>query len=355
MKQLKIILATLIVIMASSILLVGSQTADDVSSWSMSYVKTVVRDYFDSDPAKVRMEPLLGGYSNAENMKLEIDGKAYVLRVISGYESPNKRDGELFAFKEASAAGIAPNIHWTSPDGHGILMDYIAGETLTIEKGKDPEVAFKIANLMRMVHALPKNPFHAPSFETVMEEHYKLHSPGDSNQTIWKDAIAIVKEGTLQLRNLNAPSVNTHGDLNPRNILLLDQEIYFIDWSDGLYTDPFHDLAYFSMMMDYDSNEELFFLQCYLGHVPTPIEKKRFRIAKKMCYARLTLSCQGIGNHLSRPQKEEAQALEPPKDLSYYAHKFANNKSPLTAKYFLELAQLALESAKALDVHDANE
>ncbi len=354
MKQGKINLATFAVIMASSISLIGSQAEEVVSPWVMSYVKTVTCDYFASDLENVRVKPLAGGYSAAANVQLEIAGKAYVLRVISELESPLRRNTEFYAMKEAAAAGIAPAIHWISPDGYGILMDYIAGGTLTIEKGKKPEITFKVADLLRKVHALQKNPFCAPSFEAQMEEFYNQYSQGDSNQAIWEGAIFIIKEGAFQLQSLNAPTVNTHGDLNPRNILVSDQDVYFIDWGDGTYSDPFQDLAFFSIVMDYDSKEEAYFMQCYLGHAPTINERRRFRIAKKMNFARLVLSSQGIGNQLSSDQKDEAYVLEPLREWSYYVKTFANDNASLSAQFFWGLAKVALESAKALDVNDVD-
>jgi len=270
--------------------------------------------------------------------------------VISELESPLNRSREVYAMKEAAAAGTAPTIFFVSLDGCAILMDYISGGTLTMEHGKTPKITLKIADLMRKVHALQKNPFYAPSFATQMEEFYTQYSQKDSNQVIWEEAISIIKKSALELQNLNAPVVNTHGDLNPRNILITNQDIYFIDWADGMYTDPFQDLAFFSIMIDYDSQEEKYFMQCYLKHVPTTAEIKRFRIAKRMNFARLVLSSQGIGNQLSVEQNNKNYVPEILKEWSYYAKMFANDTASLSAQFFWEQAQVALESAKAIDL-----
>jgi aminoglycoside phosphotransferase (APT) family kinase protein len=363
-EQRKIHLAILTLLMASSASLIGGHAKEEgdllpclsehlpeevVSPWAMSYVKTVTRDYFASNLENIQVKPLAGGHSASANVQLEIAGKAYVLRVISELESPPSRNKELYAMKEAAAIGVGPAILWISPDGYGILMDYVAGGTLTIETGKRPETTLKIADLLRKVHALQKNPFCAPSFEAQMEEFYQQYSQRDSNHAIWEEAISIIKEGALQLQSLNAPTVNTHGDLNPRNILVSDQDLCFIDWGDGTYTDPFQDLAFFSIMMDYDLKEEIYLMDSYLGHAPTVNERKRFQIAKKMNFARLVLSGQDIGNRLGSNQKDNYYIFEPIREWSYYAKTFANDHTPLSAEFFWGLAQVALEAARSLD------
>ena len=109
--------------------------------------------------------------------------------------------------KQAAEIGVAPPIHWISSDGHSILMDYVLGGTLTIEYSKKPEIIANVANLMRKVHSLPKNPFNAaqknlhksnfvnfvknyldfiehfqtPAFKEHMEKFYLEHSKGSKN------------------------------------------------------------------------------------------------------------------------------------------------------------------------------
>jgi hypothetical protein len=73
-----------------------------------------------------------------------------------------------------------------------------------------------------------------------------------------------------------------------------------------------------------------------------------------MNFARLVLSGQGIGNQLSSDQKNEGYILEPLREWSYFAKIFANDNSPLSAQFFWGQAQVALESAKALDVNDVD-
>ena len=148
--------------------------------------------------------------------------------------------------QNAAAAGVAPIIHWVGRDGYAIIMDYISGGTFTIETSKNHSVIAKIAESMRKVHALPKKPFLAPSYEERMEIFYREHANEANNQGIFEEAIAIIRDGADMLQNLGAYVTNTHGDLSSRNILAANNS-YFIDWSEGMYTDSFHDLSYYSI------------------------------------------------------------------------------------------------------------
>ncbi len=327
---------------------------ETLSPTIMHRVETVIHEYFRSDFEKnFQITLLTGGYS-ATSIRLDFVDKSYVLRVISELEPSCRVNTELYAMKKASEAGIAPTIHWISADGRSILMDYIPGGTLTIEYSKKPEVIANIAGLLRKVHELPKNPFNAPSFKEHMEKFYIKYSQGSNNSEIWETAISIIRQGSAELQKLESPSVNTHGDLSPRNILVAFQTLYFIDWSEEMYTEPFLDLGYFSILMDYNPREENLLLENYLLRNPTINEKKRFHIAKKMNFGRLALGGLYIGNKLCSTKQDVNSSSYEAKEWSFYAKAFANNDDSLTSQFFWNLAKAAIESANAIDVHNVD-
>lgn len=323
---------------------------DGMSPWLMCQVKTAIHDYFDvHERRNIQIKPLKGGYS-ATSLLLDVAGKNYVLRVIKESEPPLRVKTELYPIQHATASGIAPAIYWIGADGHAILMDYIAGGTLNIETSKKHDVIVRVAEAMRKVHTLPKNPFMALSFEERMEKFYQEHSQESNNRNIFESAMTIIREGSTKLQSLGSCLTNTHGDLSPRNILASDQRVYFIDWSEGMYTDPFQDLAYYSILMDYNCNENALLLQSYLQKDPTAEEMTRFLIAKKMNFARLALGTQNIGNMLSSKKENKILPPLPLKEWSYYISAFANNDSVLPAEFFWEFAQVALKLADSIEI-----
>ena len=328
------------------------ETTEDLSPWIKSHLQSALEEYFASgEEQSTEIRILTGGYS-AASLKMQVAGKTYVLRVIGNHEPPLRVLTELYAMKSAADAGIAPCIYWISADGYGILMDYVAGGTLTLEKGRDIRVIHQIGEMVRKVHALPKNPYSAPAFKEHMENFYNAHAPGSIGFATWEEAIAVIREGDRQLELLHSPSVNTHGDLNPRNILVSDQKLYFIDWSEGTFTEPFHDLGYLSAMMDYNSSEDALLLHSYLDREPTVQEKKRFLLSKKMNFARLALGGQFIGNKLHAEKQEVLIHPQPLMKWSFYAEKFANQNILFSPDHFWNMAKAALVNAAAIEVKE---
>lgn len=339
-----------ILMIAQFPLITAEPIDNEMSMWVKSQVQNALQAYFGvHDQADIQIKPLTGGLQ-ATSLLLDVAGKSYVLRIIKESENSLKVQAELYAMQQAATAGVAPTIHWVGADGHAILMDYIAGGTLNIERGKRPEVIVKAAEAMRKVHALQKNPFRAVSLEEYVEKIYQKYAGETNNLISLESAIAIIREGASKIKSLGGNLANAHGDLSPRNIVVSDQALYFIDWSEGLYTEPFHDLAYYSILMDYNGNEDSFLLQSYLQRDPTANEKARFLIAKKMNFARLAMLAQCVGNTLSSEQEDRILLPLPLKEWSYYASTLADSNDNLSAQFYLEFAQVAFKSATEIEI-----
>ena len=93
-----------------------------------------------------RFEPLGGGITN-HNVKVEFDGEVYVLRVVG--QSTDllgiDRHVELEATKAAAAAGIGPEVvAFVEPEGW-LVTRFIAGETPSLERMREPEMLARVA------------------------------------------------------------------------------------------------------------------------------------------------------------------------------------------------------------------
>lgn len=150
------------------------------------------------------------------------------------------------------------------------------------------------------------------------------------------------------LEQLGAPKVSIHNDLNPRNIFSSDRGIYFIDWSEATWEDPFYDLAFLSIVLDYNSTEEKLLLKSYLKHQLTPLEIKRYALVKQLNFARLCLGAYNIAAQLVKAG-ETIDYTHPVTSWSCNAPLFAGGSDQLPAQYFFEVARAALDAARAID------
>lgn len=252
--------------------------------------------------------------------------------------------------KNAAELGVAPAVYWASVDGREILMQFIEGGTLSTAEATKTDNIEKIAQTMAKVHSMSKNPynFNGGGFKESMEDFYYLVHKGSPVNPLLESAIAIIRSGDKALKSLGSPSVTIHGDLNPRNILAGTPKIYFIDWSEGMYTDPFHDLAYYSLLVSYGDKKEATLLKSYLKRVPSSKEMERFKLAKKMNLARLAMGALYVINDMGNPMSEKIDHSLAPEEWSYYARSFADNTGHLSPQFFFGMAQAALKYANSL-------
>ena len=213
-----------------------------------------------------RVEVLGGGITN-HNLKVEVDGERYVLRVagkdtgLLGID----RGVELAATRAAAAAGIGPEVvAFVEPEGW-LVTRFVEGASPPLERMREPDLLARVAAALRTFHAGPSIPGTFDSFRVV--EAYRATAlerggrvPPDFD---WAHEIAGRIEGK---RAANAP-VPCHNDLLNANFLDDGVRLCIVDWEYAGMGDRFFDLANFSINHELGEAESGALLDAYFGEV----------------------------------------------------------------------------------------
>ena len=297
----------------------------------------------------LKITVLKGGLSGTSLYKVETPEKSYVLRLNQEAELNSQDTLELFSLREASKKGISPAVHYISPNHKGVLMEFINNPTITLEQAKATENILKIADVIREAHRMSGHPSIGESLlSKALRCHEKVLNDGLGPKEEINHALLIINLVEEQLNNISCTKVNVHGDLNPRNIFLKDGKILLIDWAETTLEDPFYDLAYFSMKLDYSPEEEHQLLSSYLMRKSTPEELRRFHLHKKRHLAFWSLTNLYLADvELRKHPYTKVNKNTPLQSCSYYQKMNADGTEELTAQYFYELSRLNYKLATA--------
>ncbi len=240
--------------------------------------------------SQVKVKILEGGYSADQKYTLEFKDKKYVLKVYANSKNYDPKS-ELYMMQKAGDLGVGPKIIYIDKDSRYVVMEFIKGGTLSFDDTHLLENCIKIAQGIRKIHSIEKNPYpNVQKLPLYTEAYYFLVSKIGHNKNL-DDCFKIMVDSYAALDKFQNPLVSIHGDLNPRNIFLTQKGAKFIDWSLTNWEDPFYDLAYFSMMTAYTPELEETLLETYLGRVPHMDEWKRFHIQKSVAYTIMGITC----------------------------------------------------------------
>lgn len=312
---------------------------------------TVLDEVFENcfsgeNKEEIVVTKLLGGHSNT-CLLLEFDGRKHVLRIKDPATQQKALQREIYAMQEAASRGIAPQIQYISKDQTAILMEYIEGGTASLEQVKQPESCSKIAYSFRKAHAIPKNPyFEEDSNEAAAAVCQDLIGfPGFKKNL--DEALELMWKLSARLQTYEYSKVCIHGELNPRNMFLMDDRAVFIDWEYAGWEDPFSDLCYFALRVNYTEKEEEMFLSYYLQREPTDSELERYSLVKKMNFAQLCIYFHYFSLKFNE-DKVEMDDHSPVRELPYYMNLFSDNQMDYSAlaQYYYDLAKCCLYLAR---------
>ncbi len=245
---------------------------------------------------EARVEVLGGGITN-HNLKVDVDGEQYVLRVagkdtgLLGID----RTVELAATEAAAQAGIGPEVvAFVEPEGW-LVTRFFAGATPPVERMREADTLARVAAALRAFHDGPAIPGTFDSFRVV--ETYRATALERGGRVPKEYEWAHEVAGRIGAkRSANAP-VPCHNDLLNANFLDDGERLCIVDWEYAGMGDRFFDLANFSINHELDDDATATLLGAYFGSV-----RDQTRTGSRSC-ASCPTSARRCGASCSRPSR----------------------------------------------------
>ena len=227
-------------------------------------VEAIVARIWPGEEARVEV---LGGGITDHNVKIDVAGGSYVLRV-------GDRDTELLGIDRAveyeaslaaAAVGIGPEvIRFVEPEGI-LVTRYIEGDIIPPEQIRRPDSIRRVAQALRAVHNGPSLPARFISFRVV--EDYRTVAFARGAEVPARYAWAHQVARRVERARGAFPERPCHNDLLNANLIDDGARIRIVDWEYAGMGDVFFDLANFAVNNGLAREEREGLLEAYFGTV----------------------------------------------------------------------------------------
>jgi thiamine kinase-like enzyme len=228
------------------------------------------------DDPRLKVTPLGGGITN-HNFRVDIGGKAFVLRLVG--ENTDllgiDREVEYAANLAAAAIGVAPDVvDFLRPEGC-LVTRFVDGRSIEPDEMGRPEMIARVARTLRTVHALPPVRATFSAFR-VVDEYARL---ARERQVRFPDDFDRLHRHLDEIPDRPGSDVRLcHNDLLNANFLD-DGTLRILDWEYAGMGDVYFDLANFSRHHDFHETQDVLLLQAYFGQA-TPPRLARLRLMR---------------------------------------------------------------------------
>ena len=210
---------------------------------------------------------VLGGGITNHNVKVEVDGESFVLR-IGGKDAELlgiDRRHEVEATRAAAAVGVGPEVVAVIEPEGWLVTRFLEGEIPPPERMREPDMLRRVAGALRAVHAAPPVGGRFDSFRVV--EDYR--STAFERGAPVPPAYAWARQVARRIERLRrpAPERSCHNDLLNANFIDDGTRLRIVDWEYAGRGDVFFDLANFAVNHELDPPAREALLLAYFGEV----------------------------------------------------------------------------------------
>lgn len=256
--------------------------------------RRVLAEVVGSGGVKVDDLPLvpLDGMTN-RNYKITVGGVNFVVRIPGeGTEEYVNRNADEQAARTTSEIGVnAPVVFYDAKAGVQITKFIENSRSLRAPGVLDePDAIRRAARAFHLLHTSGKsflNRFDekevaASYMDILRQKNARLPDGYERVQQAAESIRAALSESSKGL-------VPCHNDPAPENLVDAGDKVYILDWEFGGNNDAFWDLGDFSVESGFTKEQDIIFLEAYLGHPPAPHEYGRMVLQKSLVFLLWTL------------------------------------------------------------------
>lgn len=269
---------------------------------------------------------------------IQAGSEHYALQFWPASQSLYNNIQQYYMMLLAAEKGVGPIVHHNKNDA-AVLTSYAIDGPIRISAAHDKENCRLIAKALVAAHATPLGILKQLTQQQDIHHYYKKAILAEPNNESLKLAMGLINH-ISNLGDTNTPCVRLHGYLHPHNIILSNRTVHFIGWQDNSLGDPFSDLAFLSIIFDFDTNEEEFLLESYLERKPCLTDLKHLTSMKQINLAHLFMR---ISLLLQKKLTDDAYINLTPsgKQWSDLVRSFALEGNNLPAQTLYDLANAA--------------
>jgi aminoglycoside phosphotransferase (APT) family kinase protein len=264
---------------------------DTLSAGQRERVRSTLTAAFGSAPIGA-VTPISGGASTASTFRLDVGGRAYLLRV-EGQPSPLRNPHQYVSMRIAAHAGIAPRIHYIDETARVAVIDFIEQQPLNTYPGGPHALAQALGKLLSRVQATPCFPFFVNYPDIVARLFAHVRRTGLFAAGLLDPHVERLERLREAYDAALAGLASSHNDPVPSNILFDGERLWLIDWESAYRNDPLVDVAIVLDSLARSPELEAILLEAWLGRTPDEVIHTRLAVTRaltRLYYAGVVLS-----------------------------------------------------------------
>ena len=214
----------------------------------------------------VKISPLSGGLTN-ENYLVEAEGKRYVMR-LPGQSTELlsiDRENEVHNTKAAASTGIGPQVLEHVPGADVMVLEFIAGPTMTAKTLQSPRMTARMAQSFHRLHAGPRflhdfDMFRLIEYYLRIVEEHDVRIPDGYRD--WLPMVADIERAVAVAALVSAPC---HNDLLSENFIDDGVSLRIVDYELSGNNDPCFDLGNTAQEAEFDQELRAALCEAYFG------------------------------------------------------------------------------------------